>query len=72
MTDDSVDRQDMEQELRALAEDGQVTCARALEFARSNKVPPAEVGTQLTGLGLKIVDCQLGCFGQHRADRLSK
>ncbi len=62
----------IDEDLRALARDGRVTCAQALAYARENSISPAEVGARLTELDIRIVDCQLGCFGRHRADRLRK
>ena len=61
-----------DEELLALAQDGEVPCVRALEFAERKGLSPADVGQRLTELDIKIVACQLGCFGKHRADRLSK
>jgi len=69
MIDDTIDEHVEDEELRALAHDGRVTCARALEFARVEGVSPAKIGRRLTSLGIKIVDCQLGCFGRHRTGR---
>ena len=70
--DNASDKQNMDDEMRAMARDGVVTCARALAYAREKNVSAAEVGARLTTLDIKIVDCQLGCFGQHREDRLKK
>ena len=66
------DQDDINKKLRDLANDDVVSCAQALEFADENDVAPREVGQRLTELGIKIVACQLGCFGVHRADRFKK
>jgi len=50
--------------LRAEAEDGRISCAAALSLARRLGVNPAAVGRACDELGLKIVSCQLGCFGR--------
>ncbi|HIE12905.1 MAG TPA: hypothetical protein EYP63_05710 [Desulfotomaculum sp.] len=39
-----------------------ITCARALELARELKVSPFIVGAACDALGVKIRECQLGCF----------
>jgi len=71
--DNVSDKQKMDDDLRALVrDDGAVGCASALAYARDKNVPAAEVGARLTALDIKIVDCQLGCFGQHRENRISK
>jgi len=62
----------MNDELRALVRDDGVTCARALAYAREKNVSAAEVGARLMVLEIKILDCQLGCFGRHREDRLKR
>jgi hypothetical protein len=38
----------------------------AFEVAAKLGVPRREVGEAANELGLKIVDCQLGCFGRGR------
>jgi len=50
-------------ELRTRAPDGRLPCAVALEIAAKLGVPPLAVGQAANELGLKIADCQLGCFG---------
>ena len=72
MMNEMSDKHDMDDELRALVRGDGVMCARALAYAREKNVSAAEVGARLTALKIKIFDCQLGCFGQHRAGRLKK
>jgi len=73
MMDNASDKQKMDDELRALVrDDGMVGCASALAYAREKNVAASEVGARLTALDIKIVDCQLGCFGQHRENRRKK
>jgi hypothetical protein len=59
MTENSID-----EELRAIAQDGAISCARALGFASEKGVTPAEVGARMDALNLKVHNCQLGCFGE--------
>lgn len=63
MTDDEI-RARIETGLHERSEDGNVTCAQALALAKEVEVPPAAVGAAADDLGLKIRDCQLGCFGR--------
>ncbi len=53
-------------ELRQRARGGWLACAAALALARELGVSPHEVGRAADELGIKIADCQLGCFGAHR------
>ena len=72
MMNEMSDKHDMDDEMQGLVRGNGVTCARALAYARQNNISAAEVGARLTALEIKILDCQLGCFGQHREDRLRK
>jgi len=56
-------------ELRRRARDGRVACAAALAIASELGVPPLAVGRAADELGLKIADCQLGCFGAGKRGR---
>jgi hypothetical protein len=50
-------------EVRRRAPEGRLPCAEALAIAERLGVAPAAVGEAANALGIKIVDCQLGCFG---------
>lgn len=56
----------LEGELSAVARDGRVACATALALAERLSVSPRVVGAACDRLGLKIVSCQLGCFGDSK------
>lgn len=49
--------------VKAAAVEGRVPCAAALALARRLGVAPSQVGQAANELGIKIADCQLGCFG---------
>ncbi len=49
--------------LRRYARGGRIACPRALEVGARLGVPPARVGRVCDRAGIKIVHCQLGCFG---------
>ena len=44
------------------AVDGKITCTESLAIAMALDVRSAEVGAKLDELGIRIVNCQLGCF----------
>ncbi len=56
----------LEAALNARAKDGRIACAAALDLAKRLGLRPEEVGRACDRLGLKIVACQLGCFGKER------
>jgi alanyl-tRNA synthetase len=39
-----------------------LACAEAFRLSREHGIPPKEVGETCNRLGIKIVDCELGCF----------
>ena len=47
--------------------EGLLACARAKGIAKRLGVAPKEVGDAADRLGMRIVDCQLGCFGSKKA-----
>lgn len=49
------------------AGEGRLACARALGIARRLGVAPGEIGTSANRIDVRIVDCQLGCFGSKKA-----
>ena len=46
-----------------IAEGGSLSCATANQLAQEMGVAPQEIGEMANQLGLRITDCQLGCFG---------
>jgi len=48
--------------LRELSRDNRLTCASIFELAKRYKTKPITVSRQAGALGLKIRECQLGCF----------
>lgn len=55
------------EEARSAEGEGRLACARAKGIAKRLGVAPEEVGDAADRLGLRIVDCQLGCFGSKKA-----
>ena len=53
--------------VRDAAVERRLPCAEALAVAERLGVEPRVVGEAANALGIKIVDCQLGCFGGGKA-----
>ena len=49
-------------EIQKYAVDGKITCAVARKIAEDLGTPYKEVGQAANELGIRIKDCQLGCF----------
>ncbi len=63
------DQQELHRQLQELAGEGTVGCPVALALARRLGVNPLQVGGAADDLGIRIVDCQLGCFGAGKRER---
>ncbi len=59
----------LESEVKASLVDGYLPCSIALEVARKLEVAPKAVGDVADRLGIRIINCQLGCFGLEKAVR---
>ncbi|HHY36797.1 MAG TPA: hypothetical protein GX518_03815 [Firmicutes bacterium] len=55
---------DLLQEMAALAPEKRLSCPQALALAKRLGVAPIEVGRAADRLGIRIINCQLGCFGE--------
>ncbi|MFO8050223.1 MAG: hypothetical protein R6V01_00805 [Thermoplasmatota archaeon] len=45
------------------AVNGEITCSKCLEIARDLDIDKGRIASALTKMDIKIVRCQLGCFG---------
>ena len=52
----------LEEKIGEALVDGRLPCPRAFKIAKEAKVAPKEVGEAADTLGIKISQCQLGCF----------
>ena len=52
--------------VQGAATEGRISCKAALAIAERLAVSPAAVGRAINAAGIKIIDCQLGCFGRRR------
>lgn len=51
------------QAIREAASDDTLACAAAFDLSARTGTPPAEIGSTLDRLGIRLVKCQLGLFG---------
>nr|NJM01340.1 hypothetical protein [Desulfobacula sp.] len=51
------------EKIKALADNGSITCVSAHKISKTLNLPPAEIGIQIDLLEFKIMECQLGLFG---------
>jgi hypothetical protein len=49
--------------VRERTSDGRIRCRQALMIAEETGLPSRRVGSLIDREGLKIIECQLGCFG---------
>ena len=61
-TSKGVTMPDLKKEILKASENGRIKCAEALAIAKKLKVPTKKVGKAIDDLGIKIINCQLGCF----------
>ncbi|MFH1147189.1 MAG: hypothetical protein V1736_05715 [Pseudomonadota bacterium] len=54
--------EELKETILAAAPDKRVSCAVALKMAKEANVSPKEIGRLLNELGVKIIQCRLGCF----------
>ena len=50
------------EKIKAIAQDGKITCAAAQQFARDNGIAMHNMNSLLNYARLKVKNCQLGCF----------
>lgn len=53
---------DIEYDILRAGKDGTINCIQALAIAKKFNVSPKEIGAVIDELGIKIHNCQLGCF----------
>ena len=51
------------QEVEKRCPDNRLPCALAFQIAQDLGVTPLRIGQAANKLGIKICECQLGCFG---------
>ena len=60
----------LEEAVRARAKEGLVPCPTAWRIAQEQGVSRLDVGVRIDKLGLRVSDCQLGCFQVGKTSRL--
>ena len=54
--------EELKQEMLKESTDGKLPCSAARKIAEDLKIPYKEVGDAANDLGLRIRNCELGCF----------
>ncbi len=54
--------EELKQEMMKKAADGKLPCSIARKIAEDLKIPYKEVGDAANDLGIRIGNCELGCF----------
>ncbi len=54
--------EELAREINLLAVEGRMSCALAFALAREERMRRLEVSNALEALGIKVSQCQLGCF----------
>ncbi len=49
--------------IRPMLQDGKLPCKNALDYAAQQGLNPAQIGKVCNQNEIRIVNCQLGCFG---------
>ena len=55
------------EEINASLTEGRLPCPMAFKAARKLSIIPRTVGDKADELGIKVSNCQLGCFGKEKA-----
>ncbi|HWR43849.1 hypothetical protein [Sporomusa sp.] len=58
----------IKQKVREVAKEGRLTCSEAMQLANAAGVPPIIIGRAADAARVKIIACQLGCFGVKKGD----
>ncbi len=58
---------ELEEKITATLVDGQLPCPVTFQIAQALKISPREIGETVDNLGIRIVNCQLGCFQVEKA-----
>lgn len=59
-------QEELKNKIIELAKQGKLTCEEAHQLAESEAVPLVIIGKVAVEAGVKINDCQLGCFGKYK------
>lgn len=57
-----MDKENLKTLLLEKAKDKRLPCRTAFKISEENNIPLKEIGNMANELGIKIIECQLGCF----------
>ena len=60
-------KSELEEQIASSLVDGRLPCPIAFKVARKLEIAPGVVGDKADELGIRIMNCQLGCFGVEKA-----
>jgi hypothetical protein len=58
-----MDKGHIAKRIEAQAKDKRLACKQALKIAEEEGISSKELGQMLNDMEIKVVSCQLGCFG---------
>lgn len=58
--------EEIKRKLIHIAQHGKLTCTEAHQLADAEGVSPVVIGKEAQEAGIRISDCQLGCFGKYK------
>ncbi|WP_094605005.1 hypothetical protein SPSIL_017750 [Sporomusa silvacetica DSM 10669] len=58
--------EDLKNKIIELAKEGKLTCEQAHQLAEAEGVSLIIIGKVAKEAGVRICDCQLGCFGKYK------
>lgn len=61
---------ELESAVKAAVRDGTVACPTAWKIAKDAGISRLDVGVMIDKLGIRVADCQLGCFQVSKTSRL--
>ena len=61
--------QEILEQIQPLVKEGMLPCKRALALAEQLTINPAQIGKVCNQNEIRIVNCQLGCFGTQHKNR---
>ncbi len=59
---EGMDKQIIVEKIKAHTVNNKISCKQALRIAEEEQVPSVTIGEMLNELGIKVANCQLGCF----------
>lgn len=62
-TGGAMDKEHIAKRIETEAKEKRIACKQALRIAEEEGIPSRELGQMLNDMEIKVISCQLGCFG---------